>query len=159
MVYGIVGAPCQDSRIARRKIGDKMQRVVGAAVLMGMICLGGMLSDWMVSVHSPLDTGDAFAPIDSFPAATSVAAPARSAVKHAPVTPPPSFLADPLVFLSRAPADSLDLLPGIGPVLALRIVEARRAHGGRFASWDEVDAVKGIGAKLIARWRSSTTRQ
>lgn len=136
-----------------------VHRVVGAAVLIGMICLGGILSEWMVSVHRPLDAGDPFAPIDSFPVSTSVARPAQPAVGHAPVTPPPSFLADPLVYLSRAPIDSLDMLPGIGPVLALRIVEARRAHGGRFASWEEVDAVKGIGPKMIARWRSLSPRQ
>lgn len=64
-----------------------------------------------------------------------------------------SFHADPLAFLSTAPTDSLDLLPGIGPVLAGRIIDARRARGG-FASWNDVLAIKGVGPATIARWRA-----
>lgn len=74
------------------------------------------------------------------------------------MSPPASFADDPLTFLSRAPADSLDLLPGIGPVLAARIIETRRAHDG-FDSWNDVMAVKGVGPRLIARWKALGTRQ
>jgi competence protein ComEA len=83
----------------------------------------------------------------------------RAQVARVPALPPPSFASDPLAFLSRAPADSLDLLPGIGPVLAARIVAARRAHGSGFTSWDEIDRVKGIGPTMIARWRALSSRQ
>jgi competence protein ComEA len=39
-------------------------------------------------------------------------------------------------------------IPGIGPVLARRIIEFREQHG-KITSIDELDAVKGIGpAKL-----------
>jgi hypothetical protein len=64
-----------------------------------------------------------------------------------------SFRADPFGFLSSAPADSLDLLPGVGPVLAARIIESRRTRGS-FASWNDVLAVKGIGPATVARWRA-----
>ncbi|HEV2105361.1 MAG TPA: helix-hairpin-helix domain-containing protein [Candidatus Eisenbacteria bacterium] len=43
-------------------------------------------------------------------------------------------------------------MPGIGPVLARRIVEHRREHGP-FRSPEELRAVRGIGPKLYARLR------
>ena len=133
-----------------------MQRMVGAVVVMGMICLGTLLSDRMIRVHSL--SLDSLSVTRSDTLSTSPVKPAPRARYRAPVSPPPSFLADPLVFLSRAPADSLDLLPGIGPVLAARIIETRASRGA-FASWDDVVAVKGIGPRLVARWQSLSTRQ
>jgi competence ComEA-like helix-hairpin-helix protein len=52
------------------------------------------------------------------------------------------FLLDP----NTAPADSLELLPGIGPVLADRIVAYRQNH--RFQSEIDITEIKGIGPKL-----------
>jgi len=132
--------------------------VVGAVVVMGMICLAGVLHERMLRVRpAPHDTVDISPSLDSLPAATSVHAPRVSPIGRSPLTPPRSFLTSPLVFLSHAPADSLDLLPGIGPVLAARIVAARGARG--FSSWDEVLAVKGIGPRLIARWQGLSARK
>lgn len=129
-----------------------MQRVVGAVVVLGMICLGTLLGEWMLPVRpSAVDTTSVVFPADSIRIAPTV--PPRS-VHSAPA----SFTSNPLRFLSRAPADSLDLLPGIGPVLAARIMQAREARNG-FSSWQEVLAVKGIGPRLIARWQSLSTRQ
>jgi competence protein ComEA len=48
------------------------------------------------------------------------------------------------VSLSSADEAALDALDGIGPTLAARIVEWRRAHGG-FASVDQLLEVPGIG--------------
>ena len=64
---------------------------------------------------------------------------------------PASFGSDPLHYLSTAPADSLQLLPGIGPVLAARVVGAR--SGKRpFTSWDDLRLrVSGIGEKTVGR--------
>ena len=49
---------------------------------------------------------------------------------------------------TATPAD-LDALPGIGPVLAQRIVDHRTAHG-RFTSVDQLDDVSGIGPTIFA---------
>lgn len=47
-------------------------------------------------------------------------------------------------------AKDLTVLPGIGPSLAEAIIAARDARGG-FCSWEEVDAVAGVGpARLEA---------
>ena len=54
--------------------------------------------------------------------------------------------------VNHSPADSLELLPGIGPALSRRIVEYRRAHGP-FASVDSLVNVKGIGPKTLERIR------
>ncbi|GAA4401756.1 hypothetical protein GCM10023168_11680 [Fodinibacter luteus] len=55
-----------------------------------------------------------------------------------------------LVPLNTADLAALDTLPGVGPVLAQRIVDWRTAHG-RFTSVDELGEVSGIGEKLLAQ--------
>jgi len=54
------------------------------------------------------------------------------------------------VSLNTADLAALDTLPGVGPVLAQRILDWRAAHG-RFASVDELGEVSGIGEKLLAQ--------
>lgn len=52
--------------------------------------------------------------------------------------------------VNLASADELQLLPGIGPTLAQRIVE-NRAKQGPFASVGQLTRVRGIGPKTVAR--------
>lgn len=66
--------------------------------------------------------------------------------------PAPAILTGPL-FINRCAADSLTLLPGVGPVLAGRIARAR-AEGVHFASAADLQKVKGIGASLAAKLAS-----
>jgi competence protein ComEA len=54
--------------------------------------------------------------------------------------------------LNLAGETQLDALPGVGPVLAQRILEWRTAHG-RFASVDQLGSVPGIGPTTLARLR------
>ena len=54
------------------------------------------------------------------------------------------------VSLNTADLAALDTLPGVGPVLAQRILDWRAAHG-RFASVDELGEVSGIGDKLLTQ--------
>jgi competence protein ComEA len=56
------------------------------------------------------------------------------------------------VDLNAATQQGLDALPGIGPVLADRIVAWRTQHG-RFSSVDELAEVPGIGPKALERLR------
>lgn len=58
--------------------------------------------------------------------------------------------------LNTATAAQLELLPGIGPAIAQRIVEYREAHG-KFSTLESLDAVKGVGPKTIARLRPLVT--
>lgn len=57
------------------------------------------------------------------------------------------FVLDP----NTAPADSLELLPGVGRIIADRIVEYRQQH--RFQKEIDVTEVKGVGAKLFEQIR------
>jgi competence protein ComEA len=60
------------------------------------------------------------------------------------------------VDLNSATAAELDALPGIGPVLAQRIIDYR-SQQGRFTSVDQLDDVPGIGPALYARLAGSVT--
>jgi competence protein ComEA len=54
--------------------------------------------------------------------------------------------------LNTATAEQLDGLPGVGPVLAGRIVDWRTTHG-RFTSVDELQQVQGLGGKKFETLR------
>ena len=55
--------------------------------------------------------------------------------------------------LNHSPADSLELIPGIGPVLAGRIVGFRDSTGG-FEKIDDVMMVEGIGYGTFKKIKS-----
>lgn len=61
-----------------------------------------------------------------------------------------------LVNINVATAAELDALPGIGPVLAERIV-GRREVIGRFVSIDDLAAVQGISERMVDTIRPLTT--
>ena len=59
------------------------------------------------------------------------------------------------VHLQTAPADILEVLPGIGPTMAQRIVEFRREHPIKSA--DDLLEIHGIGQKTVGQLRWLTT--
>ena len=60
------------------------------------------------------------------------------------------------VSINTADLGGLDTLPGVGPVLAQRILDWRAEHG-RFTTVDELGEVSGIGEKLLAQLRPLVT--
>lgn len=60
------------------------------------------------------------------------------------------------VRVNAATADELETLPGIGPVLARRIVDHRSSHGP-FLRLEDMLQVEGIGPKLLERIRPLIT--
>lgn len=84
------------------------------------------------------------------------AAPSRPEQQAAPVVrklaPAPPKRSEQRLDLNRATSQDLEGLPGIGPALATRIIDHRRAIGS-FASVDNLLDVKGIGQKKMERLR------
>lgn len=68
------------------------------------------------------------------------------------VAPAATRLETRLVNLNTATAAELELLPGIGPALAARIVEHRRSNGP-FTGVEELDHVRGIGPRTMEALR------
>jgi competence protein ComEA len=69
---------------------------------------------------------------------------------------PPSGAASGPLNLNTATAAQLEELPGVGPVLAQRIVEYRDQHGG-FRTVDELRDVPGIGDAIFRQLESRVT--
>jgi competence protein ComEA len=69
-----------------------------------------------------------------------------------PSTSGPASTGPPLVDLNSADPSVFETLPGVGPVLAARILEWRQANGP-FRSVDELGEVSGIGDATLARLR------
>jgi competence protein ComEA len=56
------------------------------------------------------------------------------------------------VHLNSATLEQLDVLPGVGPVTAQKILDYRQKHGA-FGSVDELDAISGIGPARLETLR------
>jgi competence ComEA-like helix-hairpin-helix protein len=107
----------------------------GALVLLALVLLGAG-ADLLHREPVPAP-GPAERPAPAAPAAASAPGPA-AVPAGAPVD------------LNAASEAELDRLPGIGPVLAGRIVAHRAAHGP-FRAAEDLLAVPGIGPRLYAR--------
>jgi competence protein ComEA len=81
------------------------------------------------------------------PAPIATAAPSGSGPAGAPAGP---------INLNTATAADLDSLPGVGPVIAQRIVDWRQQNGG-FTSVDDLGEVSGIGDATLGRLRPLVT--
>jgi competence protein ComEA len=140
-------------------IGSLLIKLVLLAMTMGVV----WWTAWQAPQASFLEAKSEVLPL----AAEGPAAPANAtreqnepAVSETPVAPsPPSQITAPVpprrrgpLDLNRASAADIDALPGIGAVLAQRVIDYRTASGG-FRSIDDLRQVKGIGAKKLDRLR------
>jgi competence protein ComEA len=123
----------------------------GALALLAIFVLGAVRDLWETR------PGRIAPPAPANAAATMRAAPADTAEDPAGVSSAP----DPggrglarvrMIDLNRASVAELDELPGVGPVLAGRIVEYRRVHGP-FRAVEELLAIRGVGPKSFGRLR------
>jgi predicted flap endonuclease-1-like 5' DNA nuclease len=118
-----------------------------------VVLLGSVHVVRWLQPSGPADSSEAHVTI-----ATSLSAPASPARGASSTPAAPPWRDDPLLFLSTAPPDSLQLLPGIGPVLAARIAADRDARGP-FTTWTELDRVRGIGPATIRRLQDAAARR
>ena len=133
-------------------------------------------------IVQPLVAADRVAPAEVAPAAARQPSPTiqRPAPEpEAPPAPPPALVERPavgeapptraetpsqtpaptvtrLININTATAAELELLPGIGPALAGRIIDYRTKHGP-FKAVEELDHVSGIGPRTLAKIRPVAT--
>ena len=81
---------------------------------------------------------------------------AKPALSEASSQPKVRSAASRLLDVNRAGAKEFESLPGIGPVLARRVIEYRTTVGG-FHAIDDLRAVKGIGPKIFERIKPLVT--
>lgn len=105
----------------------EMQRLIGIGVVFLLLLARVLTYDPFKASIVPLDPSNAYA---------------RPALNPSPGS----------IALNLASAKELELLPGIGPSLASRILEHRQTHGP-FKSVEELLAVKGIGPKTLEKIR------
>ena len=127
--------------------------VVGLVARPGLVTLpsGSRVADALAAAGGPLPEAD--------PSSVNLAAVVTDGEQIAVGVPgaaagaspaPPSGTADGRVLdLNAATASELDTLPGIGPVLAQRIVD-QRDRQGRFGSVEQLQDVPGIGPAIYA---------
>ncbi len=138
IVVQVAGAVTRPSVYALPR-GARVQQAIDAA--------GGPLASadtQRVNLAAPLEDGQK---VDIPFLAAAAPAPSAGAGAQSPTTP---------LNLNTATAEELDRLPGIGPVLAKKIVDYRQ-KSGPFQSVDDLHAVPGIGPKRIEQIRSSVT--
>ena len=135
-------------------LSSLLVRLAMVAVTMATVCWIG----WTIPASRDAQPLHAQGPLEVDRAA-SLSAP--SARPQAPVIPPSQRHAQALprqpvpvtLDLNRATEEELERLPGIGPVLARRIVQYRETRG-TFRDVEQLRQVKGIGKKTFERIRT-----
>ena len=118
--------------------------------------------------HANPDVVSYLETLDRAPTTPTTEAMARGAPARGPQSMPSSALAsrgvarrdrarprvdDAVIDVNLASAAELERVPGVGPALAARIVDAR-ARDGPFGSIDDLRRVRGVGAATLERLRT-----
>lgn len=142
--------------------GEVVVHVVGQVLRPGVVRLpaGARIADAVEAAGGATTTADlssvnlARVVVDGeqvlVPLPGQAVAPAPQSAGGAVAPPDPTPDGRSVVDLNTADLGQLDALPGIGPVLAQRILDWRSEHG-RFTSVDELSEVRGIGPAALAR--------
>ena len=148
-VSGAVGSP----GVYEMSDGDRVMDAIAAA---GGVQPGADLSSVNLA-RRVQDEGQYHIPLLGEPPAVNAPGFSTSASSPKAITQSsPGIPSSPLVDLNSATVQELQTLPGIGPVMASRIV-AHRETNGPFTSVDDVENVPGIGPKTLESLRPLVT--
>jgi competence protein ComEA len=160
VVASIVARPSANapSPTAAASASSVVVQVVGAVVHPGLVTLatGSRVADAIVAAGGLSRRGAsgglnlARVLVDGEQVVVSPSTPAEGGAVSPPASSGGSGAGSGVVDLNSATATDLDALPGVGPVMASRILDWRTAHG-RFASVDQLREVSGIGARTFER--------
>ncbi len=117
-----------------------------AAATLGLMALGGV-ARWGWPSSTPA--------LDCEPSAVRIRDGVAVCGEGAPPTGAQALALGMKLDLNTASEEELARLPGVGRSLARKLVEAREAQGS-FSSWEEVDAVSGVGAARLETLRAAT---
>ncbi len=122
----------------------------GALVVVILLLVGTAYDRWRAHFAAPLP------PLSGTTVMAARGADSLARVPPAPSRAPAARPSAVPLDLNRASAQELDALPGIGPVLAARIVQHRERNGA-FRRIEDLAAVRGIGPRAMERLRGSLT--
>ena len=120
---------------------------LGLAVLCALLALAA----WLGQADSP-NPCELPAPCEAPGMLQSPAGPHLSCGRGSPLGAQARLIIGLKLDLNRADSKQLQLIPGIGPARAAKIVELRTRKGG-FSSLDELIQVRGIGDKTLEKLR------
>ncbi len=123
----------------------------GATVVLLLLLIGTAQDLWRAAQLERRAAASAGSVRGTQPVPSPVTGPGESGSAGAGATAPRADRVGP-IDLNRATARELEALPGIGPVLAARIVE-HRGRIGSFSSVEDLRAVRGVGPKLFQKLR------
>ncbi|VAX40484.1 hypothetical protein MNBD_PLANCTO03-511, partial [hydrothermal vent metagenome] len=111
-----------------------------AVLLLGIVGFVGVSQGILNPAPSALSAATTQTASTSTPAPPATAAQAAASISPStPSAPPTTASPSRRININTATAAELDLLPGIGPALAGRIIDHRTTHG-LFATLDDLDA-------------------
>ncbi len=128
---------------------QQLTYIIGGFVFVSLVVLGMRWSVLADRVPLNLPASEAIAGQQESERKSNYTPPAKPKKKYKPYKSDAKKKASSkLIDINRASATSLEELPGIGPVIAKRIVTYRKLHGP-YAKLSDLDRVEGIGQKKL----------
>lgn len=123
------------------------------AAFVGGFCLGRNTAGGQIQLSAFYETGSSTAPTSFAPTTTAALLPTTQSPTESDITVQETTVPIESVFpinINTATLEQLDLIPGIGPVYAQRILDLR-SEIGQFRHIEELLDVKGIGEKTLEK--------